>query len=139
LFLAYNTIIKGYNHRKSIMKKKTVLVTEDDKDIAQFISTALEEAGYKVVCVYDGVKAIEILQEQEVNLIILDIMMPVFSGYWFCDVFKKNPLTKDIPVIFISALNGEDDIKRGMELGASAYLTKPFKIQRLVDAVNSLV
>jgi len=121
------------------MKKKTVLVTEDDKDIAQFISTALEEAGYKVVCVYDGVKAIEILQEQEVNLIILDIMMPVFSGYWFCDVFKKNPLTKDIPVIFISALNGEDDIKRGMELGASAYLTKPFKIQRLVDAVNSLV
>ncbi len=121
-----------------LQKNKTILVTEDDPDIAQFIKSALEMDGYEVICVQDGVKAVEIVQNQQIHLIILDIMMPVFSGYWFCDVFKKNPQTKNIPVIFISALNSEDDIKRGMELGASAYLTKPFKIKRLLDTVASL-
>lgn len=121
------------------LKDKTILVTEDDKDIAQFIKSALEMEGYTVICVQDGVKAVEIVQSQPIDLIILDIMMPVFSGYWFCDVFKKNPQTKNIPVIFISALNSEEDIKRGMELGASAYLTKPFKIKKLLDTVSSLL
>ncbi|MDX9701479.1 MAG: response regulator [Candidatus Auribacterota bacterium] len=123
---------------QKIHRDKTILVTEDDKDIAQFIKSALEMEGYHVICVQDGVKAVEIVQNQQVHLIILDIMMPVFSGYWFCDVFKKNPQTKDIPVIFISALNSDEDIKRGMELGASAYLTKPFKIKKLLDTVASL-
>ncbi len=117
--------------------QKTILVTDDDKDVASFIKSALEMEGFNVICVEDGVNAVEILQKQGIDLIILDIMMPIFSGYWFCDVFKKNPQTKDIPVIFISALSSEEDIKRGMELGASAYLTKPFKIKRLIETVNS--
>jgi len=117
--------------------KKRILVTDDDKDVAAFVKSALEMEGHEVICVEDGVTAVEILQKQHIDLIILDIMMPIFSGYWFCDVFKKNPMTKDIPVIFISALSSEEDIKRGMELGASAYLTKPFKIKRLIETVSS--
>jgi len=118
---------------------KTILVTEDDKDIAGFVRSALELEGYEVVWVEDGVAAVDVLQHRKIDLIILDIMMPVFSGYWFCDVFKKNPNTKDIPVIFTSALTGENDIKRGLDLGASAYLTKPFKIRALIDTVKSLL
>lgn len=117
--------------------KKTILLTEDDRDIGTLIKSALEGEGYEVIWAEDGVRAVEIVHQQQVDLILLDIMMPVFSGYWFCDVFKKNPQTKDIPVVFISALNSENDIKRGMELGASAYLTKPFKIKQLFDTVAS--
>src|SRR5512147_2536753 len=98
--------------------EKTILLTEDDKDVGELIQSALEAEGYTVIWVQDGIKAVEKLQEQRVDLILLDIMMPTFSGYWFCDVFKKNPQTKDIPIIFISALNSENDIKRGMDLGA---------------------
>lgn len=118
---------------------KTILLTEDDKDLGELIETALESEGYTVLRVQDGVKAVETVQEHPVDLILLDIMMPTFSGYWFCDVFKKNPQTKDIPIIFISALNSENDIKRGMDLGASAYLTKPFKMQQLFDMVSSFL
>ncbi len=118
--------------------QKTILVTEDDKDIAGFVKSALELEGYRVIWVEDGIGAVEVLRQENIDLIILDIMMPVFSGYWFCDVFKKNPNTKDIPVIFTSALNSESDIKRGLDLGASAYLTKPFKIKMLLDTVKSL-
>jgi DNA-binding response OmpR family regulator len=117
--------------------KKTILLTEDDKDIGTLVKNALETKGYEVIWVEDGVQAVEIVHDQQVDLIILDIMMPLFSGYWFCDVFKKNPQTKNIPVIFISALSSENDIKRGMDLGASAYLTKPFKLQQLFDTVAS--
>lgn len=116
---------------------RTILLTEDDKDVAKLTTTALQNAGYTVIWAPDGIKAVEILQNNRIDLIILDVMMPVFSGYWFCDVFKKNPDTKDIPVIFLSALSSEEDIKRGLELGASAYLTKPFKVKRLIDTVAS--
>ena len=116
---------------------KTILVTEDDKDVAKLITTALQGGGYDIIWAQNGIQAVEILQAQHIDLIVLDVMMPVFSGYWFCDVFKKNPDTKDIPIIFLSALSTEDDIKRGLELGASAYLTKPFKIKRLLDTVGS--
>ncbi|MEW6535910.1 MAG: response regulator [Candidatus Auribacterota bacterium] len=118
---------------------KTILLTEDDQDVGDLIQSALESEGYEVVWVKDGVKAVEIIQDKKVDLILLDIMMPTFSGYWFCDVFKKNPQTKDIPIIFISALNSETDIKRGMDLGASAFLTKPFKMQQLFDMVASFL
>lgn len=116
---------------------RTILLTEDDKDVAKLTTTALQNAGYTVIWAPDGIKAVEILQNNRIDLIILDVMMPVFSGYWFCDVFKRNPDTKDIPVIFLSALSSEEDIKRGLELGASAYLTKPFKVKRLIDTVAS--
>lgn len=118
---------------------KTILLTEDDQDVGELIKTALGSEGYDVIWVKDGVKAVETIQEHKVDLILLDIMMPTFSGYWFCDVFKKNPQTKDIPIIFISALNSETDIKRGMDLGASAFLTKPFKMQQLFDMVASFL
>lgn len=127
------------SNKRLIIMTKTILLTEDDQDVGDLIQSALESEGYEVVWVKDGVKAVEIIQDKKVDLILLDIMMPTFSGYWFCDVFKKNPQTKDIPIIFISALNSETDIKRGMDLGASAFLTKPFKMQQLFDMVASFL
>ena len=71
-------------------------------------------------------------------MIILDIMMPFFSGYWFCNIFKGHPATKNIPVVIVSALNKRSDIEKGMRLGADAYVTKPFEEEEFVDVVKSV-
>lgn len=106
--------------------------------MAAMISKMLGRHGYEVVIAADGVEAIPRVMAGDVGMIILDIMMPFFSGYWYCDVFKKNPATKEIPVLIISALDRKSDIEKGLRLGADAYMTKPFTEERLIATVESI-
>lgn len=117
---------------------RRIVVIEDDADMAAVISKMLGRHGCEVVIAADGVEAIPKVMTGNVQLIILDIMMPFFSGYWYCDVFKKNPATKDIPVLIISALDRKSDIEKGLKLGAEAYMTKPFTEDSLIATVESI-
>lgn len=117
---------------------RRIVVIEDDADMAAMISEMLGRHGYEAAIAADGVEAIPKVMEGNVQLIILDIMMPYFSGYWYCDVFKKNPATKDIPVLIVSALDRKSDIAKGLKLGADAYMTKPFTEEDLVATIESI-
>jgi CheY-like chemotaxis protein len=98
----------------------------------------LERQGYEVEIAADGVEAVSRLMSGDTHMIILDIMMPFFSGYWFCNIFKKNPATKDIPVVIVSALNKKSDVEKGLKLGADAYVRKPFTEKELTDVIRSV-
>lgn len=119
--------------------KKRILITEDDTHVAKMISYMLARHGYEGIIAADGVEAVSRLMKRDISLIILDIMMPFFSGYWFCNIFKRNPATKKIPVVIVSALDKRSDIEKGLKLGADAYVTKPFTEEELIGVVESVL
>lgn len=119
--------------------KRRILVIEDDAHVAELIAKIIDRHGHEAVTAADGVEAISKVMASPVHMIILDIMMPFFSGYWYCDVFKKNPATRDIPVVIISALDKKSDIEKGLKLGADAYVTKPFTEEGLMATIDSIL
>ncbi|MBY0453261.1 MAG: two-component system response regulator [Burkholderiaceae bacterium] len=105
--------------------KATVLVVDDTPDNLALISGLLRHL-YRVVAANNGEKALTIAQsDHPPDLILLDIMMPGLSGYEVCQRLKGNPATHDIPVIFLTAMTGTEDEKRGLEMGAVDFITKP--------------
>jgi DNA-binding response OmpR family regulator len=119
-------------------RARRIVVIEDDSDVAEMISKMLGRHGYVALVACDGVDAISKIMGGDIHMIILDIMMPFFSGYWYCDVFKRNPATKEIPVVIISALDKNSDIEKGLKLGADAYVTKPFTEEGLMQTIESV-
>ena len=115
---------------------KKILVVDDDPEITMIIRDILESQHYKVFCAKDGPHAVQKADEKKVDLILLDIQMPSLSGFWFCDLFKKKPSTKNIPVVMVSALSDEKDIRKARELGAAGYLKKPFQASDLLATVE---
>ena len=116
--------------------EKNILVVDDDPEIRMMIEEMLRRHPYKVITATNGLDAIQKSNQEKVDVILLDICMPIFSGYWFCDAFKKRPNTQHVPVIVISGLSEEQDIKKAYQVGASAYLTKPFNSEQLVQAIE---
>jgi len=115
---------------------KKILVIDDDEEMAFVMKEILQKHQYKVVHAPDGLHAIEKSNTEKIDLILLDIRLPYFSGFWFFNAFRERPQTKDIPVIVVSAFSREEDIQKAQEMGASAYLKKPFKAKELVDVVE---
>ena len=111
-----------------------ILVAEDDRDIAEVIKLYLENEEYEVMLAEDGLAAYEIVQKKEVNLAILDIMMPKLSGY---ELVKKIREDSNMPILILSARNLDSDKILGLDLGADDYLTKPFNPLELVARVKS--
>ncbi len=106
-------------------QKATVLVVDDTPDNLSLMSGLLKDL-YKVKVANNGEKAIKIVQsDSPPDLILLDIMMPGLSGYDVCKILKDDPKVRDIPIIFLTAMTGTDDEKKGLELGAVDFITKP--------------
>ncbi len=125
-------------NKASVEMTRRIVIIEDDPDMAEIISKMLGRHGHETVIASDGVDAISKIMPGGVHMIILDIIMPFFSGYWYCDVFKKNPATKEIPVVIISVLDRKIDVDKGLNLGADAYVTKPFTEERLIGTIESI-
>lgn len=105
-------------------KKFTVLAVDDTPENLDVVKGILTPE-YIVKAAISGPMALKIVEKQPPDLILLDIMMPEMSGYDVCEKLKSNPDTKDIPVIFLTAMNQTADESSGFELGASDYITKP--------------
>lgn len=118
------------------MNSKTILVVDDDVEMALIMEEILKKRGYDVVLAHDGLQAIEKSKNNGVDLILLDVRMPFFSGFWFCDAFKQRETTKNIPIVMVSGTLDEENIRKAHDLGASACLRKPFKPAQLVDLVE---
>ena len=117
---------------------KKILIIDDDVEMANMMGEILSTRNYEIVLAHDGIRAIEKSNKEKVDLILLDIRMPFFSGFWFCDAFKQKPETKDIPVVIVSALSNPEDIEKAYRLGAAGYLTKPFKANELIEVVEKI-
>ena len=112
-----------------------ILIVEDEKAISDLIRMNLFEAGYFCDCAFDGMTAVNMLDENEYDLILLDILLPEVDGYEVMEYVK--PL--DIPVIFLTAKASVDDRVKGLKLGADDYLVKPFEIIELLARVEAVL
>lgn len=116
---------------------KTILLIEDNADIRENTAEILELAGYRVLTADNGKIGVELALADRPDLIICDIMMPVLDGYGVLRIVNKNPELDNIPFIFLTAKSERADFRKGMDLGADDYLTKPFDDTELLSAVES--
>jgi two-component system alkaline phosphatase synthesis response regulator PhoP len=121
------------------MSKGKILVVDDEIYIVHILDFSLGMEGYEVVTALDGEQALEKLQSDRPDLIVLDIMMPKLDGYEVCKAIKSDPETRQIPVILLSAKGRNVDQKLGFEVGADDYITKPFSPRKLVERINQLL
>jgi DNA-binding response OmpR family regulator len=117
----------------------TVLLAEDDADIRFLVTLKLTQAGYQVRGFGDGLSAAADAREHPPDLAILDIMMPGMSGLEVCRELRKVPATAKIPVIMLTALAHEADIKAGLAAGADDYIVKPFNTRDFTTRVNAVL
>ncbi|GAA4296145.1 response regulator [Aestuariibaculum suncheonense] len=116
---------------------KTVLLIEDDNVLRENTAELLELSNYKVITAANGKTGVELAKKHHPNVIICDIMMPVLDGFGALEALSKHKTTKHIPFIFLSAKTEHQDIRKGMNLGADDYLTKPFTEDDIVCAIES--
>ena len=114
--------------------KECILVVDDDREIVKVIALLLEKEGYEVVKAYDGMQALEIVAEKQVQLILIDVMMPKLDGL---SAVMKIREKKNIPIIVLSAKSEETDKVLGLSMGADDYVTKPYNAAELVARVKS--
>src|SRR5688500_2439626 len=113
------------------MPQWRILIVDDEPDIRTIIRGALTSK-YEIVEAQDGLEALQKLELVEPDFIILDVMMPMMDGYQTCEAIRKHARFKGLSVLFLSALNANEDIKKGYTAGANLYLTKPFDPARLL-------
>ncbi|PWG79022.1 response regulator [Pararcticibacter amylolyticus] len=119
------------------MKKPTILIIEDNDDIRESTTEILELANYQVLTADNGKMGVEIATKQHPDLILCDIMMPELDGYGVLYLLNKSSETAAIPFIFLTAKAERIDMRKGMEMGADDYLTKPFDDVELLNAIES--
>ena len=118
---------------------KRVLIADDEPNIVTTLEFLMEQAGFEVRVARDGHEAIELAATFEPDLILLDVMMPALSGYQVCQRLKSDPKLQHVHVLMLSAKGRDVEVSKGLELGADAYVTKPFSTRELVAKVRSLL
>jgi two-component system response regulator MtrA len=118
------------------VKKPTVLFVDDDLDIQQAVGITLETAGFEVVFAENGLQALEKYRTIGIDLIILDVMMPVMNGLQVCKIIRQK---SSIPILLLTAKGIEDDVVTGIEAGADDYVIKPLRPRELVARIQALM
>lgn len=116
------------------MEKANILVVDDDKEIAELVGIHLREEGYEVYKAYSGKEALKIFKQERIDLVILDVMMPVMDGNQVCSKIRD---TSAVPIIMLSAKDAEMDMVSSLYQGADDYVTKPFRPMELMARVKS--
>ena len=122
-------------------RKLHILTIDDNADIRDLIAFVLRRENYEVSTASNGLEGVEAIKATKPDLIILDVVMPEFSGYDVLDAVRsdKNSKIRDIPVLMITSKSTTDDIDQALELGATSYIIKPFRPAKLVEKVHSLL
>ncbi|MGH8511997.1 MAG: sigma 54-interacting transcriptional regulator, partial [Gammaproteobacteria bacterium] len=114
-----------------------LMVVDDDEFNCDLLSRRLRRQGYQVSVAENGHRALELIQTQPVDVMLLDVLMPEMDGFTTCERLKADPNTRDIPVIFMTALTDIVDKLKGFELGAVDYITKPFELEEVLARTNT--
>jgi two-component system NtrC family sensor kinase len=120
----------------SSIEPGNILIVDDEPNNLRVLSTILNDRGYRVRQAIDGPTALKAARVARPDLILLDILMPGMGGYEVCQELKRDPLVREIPVIFLSALNQTQDKVKGFEVGAVDYITKPFHVEEALARIN---
>lgn len=120
-------------------KTQTILVAEDQEHIRSLIEYKLRNSGYTVIAVKDGVAALQTAAEIKPDLILLDVMMPLMTGFEVLAKLKQQESLRSIPVLLVTAQSQEDEVLKGLELGADDYITKPFSPNELAARVKTVL
>lgn len=118
---------------------KKILIVDDEPSIIVPVQFLMEQNGYDVMVAFSGEEAMEIIAEKKVDLILLDIMLPVIDGFEVCQRVRENPQWNKIKIILLTALGSDANVEKGLALGADAYITKPFSNIEIVDKVKELL
>lgn len=117
-----------------------ILVAEDEADIRELVAFSLENiGGFQVVKARNGAEAVEVARTEIPDLILMDVRMPRMTGVEACAKLKTIPETKDIPIVFLSAMGQEQEIQQGMDVGATEYVLKPFAPDVLMAKVREIL
>ena len=119
--------------------QKTVMIIEDETDAAELFAEMMRVNGFRVIKMFSSTPAISLISQEKPDVILLDIMMPDISGLEVLRFMRREPELAKIPVIVVSAKSMPNDIKIGLEAGASMYLTKPVGFQDLKNAVEKVL
>jgi DNA-binding response OmpR family regulator len=114
---------------------KKILLVDDEKDLVKTVTSG----GYEVIPAYDGREALDKVKKDEPDLIILDLMLPKMDGFKVCGLLKADTRYNKIPIIMFTARGQESDRQMGKEVGADAYIIKPFEPQVLLDKIKELL
>ena len=126
--------------RQIMTAKKSILVVDDEETIREVVCRYLEREGFNVREAADGYEALTIVQhEDRIDLIILDVMMPLKDGFTTCRELKADPKTKDVPVIMCTAKASSEDVIRSKEVGASDYIVKPCRKDTVIQKVKKIL
>jgi len=118
------------------LDKPRILVVDDEPDVVELIKRILEADNFEVLAAYDGISAVDLAATEKPDLVLLDIMMPMMSGYEVCQQIKANPQTKDIPVACLSSAHAVDAATRSRQAGAKTLILKPFTPAELVAQIR---
>jgi len=116
-----------------------VVLIDDEKELVAAIKGFLEPRNFLVKCAYDGISGLKIIREENPDIVVLDIMMPEMDGRDVLLELKKDENTKNIPVIMLTARDEQFEIDYGIELGANAYLTKPYRARQLLEQIDNIL
>ncbi|MDX1591842.1 MAG: response regulator transcription factor [Balneolaceae bacterium] len=121
--------------------KQTILLVEDEQEPAEMLANFLEMSNYQVLLAHDGREALRLIDQQasDIQVAVLDIMVPHVNGKEICRVIRKHPVLSDIPVIFLTAKDKEKDEIEGLELGADDYISKPASLKLVKAHIESLL
>ena len=121
------------------MQRPRVLIVEDEPNIVLSLEFLLQREGYETSTAVDGEEALALVRQVRPDAVLLDIMLPRRNGYEVCQAIKADPELRAIPVIMVSAKGQEVEIQKGLELGAAAYVTKPFGNAEILGAVRAVL
>jgi len=117
----------------------SVLIADDDPSISRALRFLMQSEGHEVRTVSDGEQALAAIRSQPPDLVLLDVMMPRGNGYEVCRTLRANPFYDEVRIVMLTAKGGEADQRVGLELGADAYISKPFAIGDVVSCVKDVL
>jgi two-component system phosphate regulon response regulator PhoB len=118
---------------------RRILIVEDDPDLRELLSYELSQEGFGIDATAFGAEALRLCQRQTPDLVLLDLMLPDFSGLEICRALRRAPETEDVPIIFLTACGADADRIQGLEVGADDYVSKPFQMRELTLRIHALL
>lgn len=119
------------------MARESILIVEDDENIQQLVGYNLAKAGFHVLYAENGEQALATVKREQPDLLVLDLMLPGLNGFDVCRILRKDPLTRSLTIIMLTAKSEENDVSAGLDLGADDYITKPFSPRILVSRIKA--
>lgn len=121
------------------MNQKKILIADDEPNILISLEFLMKREGYTVVLARDGQEALSVIAGERPDLVLLDVMMPIKTGFDVCHEVRANDALKDTLIVMLTAKGRDTDVAKGLALGANAYMTKPFSTKELVQKVQELL